>query len=183
MEETLATAGDVTQILLNTINSIFSRLFSSIDNSIYSTLDDLVFINVDIFNDSFFQRIFGTSSTNGILIIANSLLIAFALYYCFKLIYSNFVSIQIESPYQFLFKLLIFGIIMNSSYFISQQFVSINSLISSSIREIGENIFQKNISFSSLIQKLNSIISVDTNTFDLFSFNRINQKFYFFLFY
>lgn len=172
MEEVLTNTENVSQTILNTINSIFSKLFSSIDNSIYSTLDDLIFINIDIFNDNFFQRIFGTNSTNGLLVIANSLLVAFALYYCFKLIYSNFVSTQIENPYQFLFKLLIFGIIINCSYFLCQQFVYINSLISSSIREIGENIFQKSISFSSLIQNLNSTISVDTNAFDLFSFDR-----------
>jgi len=177
LEDTLVDTQNITQTILDTINFIFHNLFSSIDNSIYSVLDDLAFINIDILNDSFFEKIFGTSSANGLLLIANSLLIAFTLYYCFKLLYSNFVSIQIESPYQFIFKLLIFGISINCSYFICEKLIYINSLISSSIREIGENIFHQNISFSSFIQNLNSVISIEKNTFNLFSFDGLLKSF------
>lgn len=177
MEDTLTNTENITQTILDTLNSIFSNLFSSIDNSMYSILDDLAFINIDILNDTFFEKIFGTNSTNGLLLIANSLFIAFALYYCFKLLYSNFISIEIESPYQFIFKLLIFGICINYSYFICEKLIYINSLISSSIREIGENIFNQNISFSSFIQNLNSIISVEENNFNLFSFDGLLKSF------
>lgn len=177
MEDNLANVENLTQTILDTINQIFSNLFSSIDNSLYGTLDDLAFINVDILNNTYFEKIFGTNSTNGLLLIANSLLIAFTLYYCFKLLYANFVSIQIESPYQFIFKLIIFGIIINYSYFICEKFIYINSLISSSIREIGENIFHQSISFSTFIENLNSIISVEKDNFNLFSFDGILKSF------
>lgn len=177
MEETVVGTGNVSQIILNTINDLFSSLFSSIDNSVYTALDDLAFIDIDIFNDYFFSKIFGTNSSNGLLLIANSFLIAFALYYCFKLLYSNLSATQIERPYQFIFKLLIFGIITNSSYFICQQFVYINSLISSSICEVGQGVLGKTISFSSLIQNLNSIISVEQNSFNLFSFDGLLKSF------
>lgn len=175
--EDLSNTTDLTQSILNTINQIFSNLFSSIDNSLYGSLDDLAFINTDILHDTFFEKIFGTNSTNGLLLIANSLLIAFALYYCFKLLYANFVSIQIESPYQFIFKLIIFGITINCSYFICEKLIYINSLISSSIRQIGENIFHQSISFSSFIQNLNSVISVEENSFNLFSFDGLLKSF------
>lgn len=168
---------NLTQTILDTINNIFNNLFSSIDNSMYAILDDLAFINTDILNDTFFEKIFGTNSSNGLLLIANSLFIGFALYYCFKLLYSNFVSIQIESPYQFIFKLLIMGIAINCSYFICSKIIEINSLISSAIREIGKNIFNQNISFSNLIQNLNSVISVEKNTFNLFSFDGLLKSF------
>jgi len=177
LEDTLNNTQNITQTILDTINTIFNNLFSSIDNSMYHILDDLAFIDIDILNDSFFEKIFGTSSTNGFLLIANSLLVAFALYYCFKLLYSNFVSIQIETPYQFIFKLLIFGISINCSYFICEKLIDINSLISSSIREIGENIFHQNISFSSFIQNLNSVISVEESSFNLFSFDGLLKSF------
>lgn len=168
---------DLTQTILDTINQIFTNLFSSIDNSMYGILDDLAFINIDILSDTFFEKIFGTNSTNGLLLIANSLLVAFALYYCFKLLYANFVSIQIENPYQFIFKLIIFGIAINCSYFICEKIIYINSLISSSIREIGENIFGQSISFSTFIQNLNSVISIEENTFNLFSFDGLLKSF------
>lgn len=167
----------VTQVILDTINNIFNNLFSSIDNNMYGVLDDLAFINVDIFNDKFFEKIFGTNATNGLLIIANSLLFAFALYYCIKLLYANFSAIKIENPYQFIFKLLIFGIAINCSYFIAEKFVYINSIVSSSIREVGENIFHQSISFSSFIQNLNSIISVGEKGFNIFSFDGLLKSF------
>lgn len=175
--ENLSNTTDLTQTILNTINQIFSSLFSSIDNSMYGTLDDLAFINTNILQDSFFEKIFGTNSTNGLLLIANSLLVAFTLYYCFKLLYANFVSIQVESPYQFIFKLIIFGITINFSYFICEKLIYINYLISSSIREIGENIFGQSISFSTFIQNLNSVISVEENSFNLFSVDGLLKSF------
>lgn len=50
-------------------------------------------------------------------------------------------------------------------------------MISSSIQEIGENVIGSKITFSSLIQNLNSVISVGENSFDLFSFDGIIKGF------
>lgn len=177
MEEASSNSQNISQTILDTINQILGNLFSSIDNSMYEILDKITFIDTDILNNSVFTKIFGTSSANGVILIANSLLLGFAIYYCFKLLYAQFVSIQIESPYQFIFKLLIFGISINFSYFICENFIYINSLISSSIREIGNNILHQNISFSSLIQNLNSVIIVEDNSFNLFSFDGLLKSF------
>lgn len=175
--EDLTNNTNLSQTIIDTINQIFNQLFSSIDNNIYSTLDHLVFIDSKILQDSLFEKIFGTTTSNGLLLIANSLLIAFALFYCFKLLYSNFTGISIEQPYQFIFKLLLVAIIMNSSYFICERFVYLNSLISSSICELGASLFQKTISFSSLVQNLNSIISVGESSLNIFSFDGLLKSF------
>ena len=150
---------NITQTIIDTINNIFNTLFSSIDNNLYSILDKLLFINEDILKQSFLQNLLGTSLSKSLLIIANSLLFGFSLYYCFKLLFSHFSYIELEKPYQFVFKLLFFGICMNYSYFICEKIISLNYLISSSICEVGKNIFNTDISFSNLILKLNSIIS------------------------
>lgn len=71
---------NITQTILNTINYIFETLLSSIDNRLYGILDDLTFVNSDILHDNYFSKIFGTSTTNGILLIANSLLLGILLY-------------------------------------------------------------------------------------------------------
>ena len=89
--------------------------------------------------------------------IANALLLGFTIYYSIKLLYSHFSYTEIERPYQFVFKLLIFAICINSSYFICEQILNINSLLSESIREIGKNLFNTEISFNNLIQMLNEI--------------------------
>ncbi len=168
---------NITEIIANSINILFGNLFSSIDNNIYLILDEITFINTDIFSDSFFQKIFGTNSYSGILLICNSLLISFIIFYCIRLLYSHFTFTNIEKPFQFLFKLLIFGILMNSSFFICEQIININSLISLAIREIGENIFKTNINFTEIIKKINSVIVIGKNDFNLFSMDGIIKSF------
>jgi hypothetical protein len=39
---------NLTETIYNSINELFSKMFSSIDNTIYSTLDDITFIKKDI---------------------------------------------------------------------------------------------------------------------------------------
>lgn len=173
MEET----SSLTNSIIQTINSIFQTLFSSIDHNIYEVLDELVFINSDILNNSIFEKIFGTNTSNGLLVIANSLLIGFSLYYGIRLLYSYYMNLQIERPYQFMFKLLIFGIVMNCSFSICQQFLELNSLISQAIQNLGINLFGHPISFSELIHQLNTAISIGEGEFNIFSFDGLMKGF------
>lgn len=171
------TQSSITQTILNTINTLFSSLFSSIDNNIYSVLDDLIFIDTDILNDNFMSSFFGTSTTTGLIILSNSLLLGFAIFYVIRYAYSHYTTTQTEQPFQFLFKLFIYAILSNSSYFIFEQILNINSLISLSIREIGENIFNCNISFSELILKLNNVITTDNSSLNIFSLDGLLKSF------
>ena len=61
-----------------------------------------------LYNDKYFNKLFGTSTANGILLIANSLLIGILLYYAAKYMMSNFTYEKIENPFQFIFKCIIF---------------------------------------------------------------------------
>ena len=168
MEENSNT-NSTTDTIIQTINTIFENLFSSIDNSLYSVLDNITFITSGILNDKYFAKIFGTATTDGILLIANSLLIGFLIYYALRNLLANFTYVQIESPVQFVLKMIIFGICMNSSYFIVGQVIDIMSNISLAIKEIGENLFSKNIGFSELITSINNTLSVDTSSINIFS--------------
>lgn len=168
---------NITEIIINTINTIFSNLFSSIDNNIYSILDKLTFIDTDIINNSLIDNLLGSNLSNSLLAISNALLVGFAIYYCIKLLYSHFSYTNIERPYQFVFKFLIFAICINSSYFICEQILNINYLISGSIKEIGKNIFNIDISFDTLILNLNSIVSIESNSFNIFSVDGILKGF------
>ena len=168
---------NITEVISNSINTLFNNLFSSIDNNTYLILDEITFINPDIFNDTFLQKIIGNNCYSGILLVCNSLLIGFIIFYGIHLLYSHFVSNNIEKPFQFLFKLFIFSMLMNYSFFICEQIVNINSLISLSIREVGENTLNIKITFSELILKLNSIISIGQTDFNLFSMDGIIKSF------
>lgn len=165
----METQTNITQTIINTINSIFEMLFSSIDNNLYSVLDKVTFINSDIITDKNFENIFGTSTSNGILLIANSLLLGFILYYAFKYLMSHITYQRVDSPFSFIIKIILFGICMNFSFFIVQLILDLNSNISLAIRSLGKNLFNSEISFSQLINTINTHISVDTSSLNIFS--------------
>jgi len=164
---------NITQIIIDTINTILGNLFGSIDNNLYSILDDISFISSDILDDKNFESIFGTSASNGILLIANSLLLGIILYFSIRYLLSHFTYSQIENPKSFILKLIIYGICMNFSYFLISQFIDIFSNISLAIRNIGEILFKKNICFSELILYINNHISINTSSLDFFSLDGI----------
>lgn len=165
----METETNITQTIINTINSIFEMLFSSIDNNLYSVLDKITFINSDIITDKNFENIFGTSTSNGILLIANSLLLGFILYYAFKYLMSHITYQRVDSPFSFIIKIILFGICMNFSFFIVQLVLDLNSNISLAIRSLGKNLFNSEISFSQLINTINTHISVDSSSLNIFS--------------
>lgn len=160
---------NITRTIIDTINTIFETLFASIDNNLYSVLDEITFINSDILNDSNFEKLFGTSTSNGILLIANSLLLGFLLYYGFKYLMSHITYHKVDSPFSFVIKIVVFGICMNFSFFIVQMLLDLNSNISLAIRNLGENLFGKNICFSELINTINTKASIDTSSLNIFS--------------
>lgn len=163
----------ITQTILSTINTLFGNMVSSIDNQVYSVLDDLIFITTDFLKDNQFENLFGTSTTSGILLLSNAFLLGFILYYILKHFLSIISLTSSPSPYQFIFKLIIFGICMNGSFFICEQIISIVSIISSAICSLGEDLFNTSISFSSLIEKLNTVIYIEEANINLFSVDGI----------
>lgn len=162
-------SNNITQIITETINTVLGNLFSSIDNNLYSFLDNVTFISSDILKDKNFEIIFGTSASNGILLISNSLLLGIILYFAIKFLLSHVTYSQIERPYSFLLKLILCGICMNCSFFIISIFLDIFSNLSLSIRSLGENLFNKNICFSELILEVNTNMSLNTSSIDIFS--------------
>ena len=104
----MESSNNVTEIIIDTINSIFENLFSSIDNNLYSVLDEITFMSSNILNDKTFENVFGTSTSNGLLLIANSLLFGFVLYYAVKYLMSHITYHRIENPFSFIIKIIIF---------------------------------------------------------------------------
>ena len=167
---------NIIEVITNIINTLFNTLFSSIDNSAYATLDDITFISKDILYDNFTEKFLGTSTSTGIIIIANALLIGLSIFYAIRYMASSYTSAQVERPYQFIFKLILIMVFVNSSFAICEWILNINFLISGSIREIGERLLNTSISFENLIIKINSVISNDM-TINVFSFDGIIKSF------
>lgn len=170
-------SANITEVIISTLNTIFSNLFTSLDHTIYDILDNLTFINSSIISDPLFDKTLNSNLNSNLIIIANSLLIGFVLYYAIRFLFFHYTALPLERPYQFIFKLLIFGILVNSSYFICEQIISLHSLICDSILQVGQNIFHHTISFSELITQMNSILLIDKVNFNIFSFDGIIKSF------
>lgn len=176
MEEILNQT-EVVDLIMKTINTIFSNIFSSIDNSIYESLDKIVFINSDILSSTYFAKLLGSNGKTGLLLLADAFLLGFMIYYVVRFYYSNVVEVPIEKPSQFVFKVLIFAIFVNFSYFLLEQILNISSLVTLSVQEIGSNVTGNEVSFSQLIIVLNKTLSISDSEFNIFSFDGIIKSF------
>ena len=168
---------NIVQVITETINNLFSNLFSSVDNSLYSVLDDLLFIGPDLFKDSSLEKILGNINSGGLILICNSLLLGFTLYYACFLLLSKFTMAQIQSPMQYIIKLFLCGIAINSSIYIAQQFVTLFSNISLTIREVGESVFHENICLTTFVEKFNSSVYIDGSSLNIFSLDGLMKGF------
>lgn len=173
MEETI----NLTDIIFNSLNELFSKMFSSIDNTIYSLLDDITFISTDLLKQNSFSKILGTSSSEGILLICNSLVFGFLLYYAINYLLSHLTYSKIDTPKQFIFKAIIFITLMNSSLWVCEQIINIVSLITEGISYVSFSLFGEDISFADFINNLNKTIYLSDNEFDIFSFDGIVKSF------
>lgn len=168
---------DIVNIIITTINTIFKNLFVSIDNNIYSNLDNLIFINSDIINNSLIKKILGENGKNGFLYLTDIILLGIFIFYIIRYYFSTFLDHNVEKPSQFIFKLLIFTIFINFSYFIIEFILNLNYIITDSIQSIGKSIINHNINFSELIAYLNKKLSFNQNEINLFSFDGIIKSF------
>lgn len=166
---------DYSQIIIDTLNHLLQSLFDSIDHTLFALLDNIVFIDGSIIEDSFFDKAFGSNYQSGLILIANTLLVGFVLYYATRLVLASYSGNISEKPSQFLLKSVIISICISFSPFLCQQIIEINSLVCDGIMETGNHIFGITISFQSLINQLNSFLTMET--FDFFSFSGLMKSF------
>ena len=168
---------DFSSIIQNSLNAIFSRIFSSLDNSFYSILDNLAFINTSILDNNVIKALLGNNINTGILAICNSFILAFILYYSLKFLFSHLIYVKTESPKEFIFKAIIFSTLMNNSLWICEQIIFIIDLCTTFLISTAEELFQKTITFSEFLNILNTTLFWVPAATDLFSFSGIVKSF------
>ena len=161
---------NIIEVVKETINSLCNSLFDSINNSVFPLLDDIVFINSDITDSKNMQSLIGTDITNGVLMLANCLLVAFVLYYAIRLFLSKFSGNTIDSPYKFFIKAVLVAIFMNFSLSLCSFLVDSTYEVSSFFCALGEDLFGKEISFITFTNELKKSLN---NNSDIFSLNGI----------
>lgn len=163
--------------IFNIINSLFSKLFSSIDNSIYGILDKIAFINKEILEGENFTKIIGNSFEDGVLLICNSLVFGVILFFAINNLFSNFTLTKSQEPSKFIFKLIIFVILMNSSIWLCSEIINLISIITNLILGLGERLFNESISFSNFITLINKEVYVSGAQFNVLSFEGVVKSF------
>lgn len=143
--------------ILNNINDIASQLFNTVEGEVYESLDNITSISTDIMNVEPLSNLFNEGSVNGIMIIANSLLMFYATYYIFTLLISLFNGNKAENVYAFMSKMLIVTLFINNSYFLCESVLNLNESLEIAISDYGKDICNQNINFTSLKDKIVSI--------------------------
>ena len=164
-------------VIQESLNTIFSRIFSSLDNSFYHILDTLAFINTDILENPVIKKFLDTDIKSGTLAICNSLILGLLLYYSIRYLFSHLIYIKTESPKDFIIKAIIFGVIMNNSLWICSQIIFIIDFCSSYLLSVAADLTHKTISFSEFLTLLNSSLFWVPEATDLFSFSGIVKSF------
>ena len=171
-------ANNLTLSIMESMNNIFSKIFSAVDNGVYTILDKIVFVDTSIIERENFIKLFGKNPTSGILLICNSLVVGIFLFYIVTYLFSHITYAKIQPPIAFIFKALIFVILMNESLWICEQIINIISLLSGSICELGKAVFQEDISFVNFMSKINSkVYMLKEGTIDVTSLDGIIKTF------
>lgn len=157
------------------INDIMSKVFYSIDENIYELLDNITFVTTKIINNDTFEKMF--SRTSGILLIGNALLFGVILFYSINYLFSHIFISKTSAPNEFIFKLIVFAIVMNYADWICIQIINIVSIITELIQSIGKNIFGEDICFSNFITNINEKIYTENFEIDVVSFDGIIKSF------
>ena len=168
---------DYSNTIQNSLNTIFSKIFSSLDNSFYSILDNLAFINTSILDNNVIKALLGTNIKSGVLAVCNSFILGFILYYSIRFLFSHLIYIKTESPKEFIFKAIIFAVLMNNSLWICEQIIFIIDFCTSFLISTAENLFQRTITFSEFLNVLNTTLFWVPAATDLFSFAGIVKSF------
>ncbi len=171
------TSESLSEIIFQVINNILSKLFSSVDKTIYSLLDTITFIDESILEQKNLTKILGEGYSSGIILICNALATGFFIFYATQYLISHLTYKKIQKPSQFIFKAIIFIGIMNSSLWLCKEIIYIVSLITKSINTLALDIFHIDISFTTFIKQLNSILYSSDSKFDVFSFDGIIKSF------
>ena len=170
-EEVVTQTINVTDAILETINSLCDSLFSSINKSIFPELDKLIFLDSELIESTYVERIVGTNFNTGLLVLAEFFLSAFILYYAIKRFTAFYTGSEIESASKFFVRAIVIGIIVSYSFAICSGILEFTNGITEFICLLGKSIFHQQISFASLVEKLYSTSS--NGKFNIFSFNGI----------
>lgn len=145
------------QNILNSLNVISEKLFKAVEGQVYEVLDKIVIIGPEILKTEPLKNIFFENKINGIIIIANSFILFYVIYYIFTQLISLYNGDKAENIYHFILKLIFITIIVNNSYFLCEQILTINEGLTDAISIFTKEVSNQEISFGNLKENIISM--------------------------
>ena len=148
--------------IIPNLNLVFEKIFKSVESQVYDTLDKIVNINKNILEIEPIKKII---SSNGFIIIANSIVFFLIIYYLYTIIISMYNGNRFENVYHLIIKLLIISVIINNSYFLIEQILELNDNLTDTVNTLCKNLAGCDITFVKLKENILSIKDFAKNDF------------------
>lgn len=145
------------QDIINNFTVILEKLFKSVENQVFEVLDEIILIGPDILKSEPLKYIFFENKVNGLIIIANSFLLFFFIYYVLSNLVSMYNGKNIPNMYSFIIRILLVAILVNCSYFICNQILEIFKLFSESVEMFTKEVCKQEINFVNLKEAIISL--------------------------
>ena len=155
--------------IITNLNYLLEKVFKSIEGEIFKTLDKLTIIGPEILKEEPLKNIVFENKVNGLVIIANTLILFFVIYYVFKQLIGIYNGNKIESIYVFIIRIIIVCIIVNFSYYICEEILNIFRILGESIDTYASDLINKKVTFENLkdsIINIENIINTDLVSLD-----------------
>lgn len=173
--------------IISVINTLAQNIFSAVDGELFDILDSLVVIDKEILLTEPIQKLSFKAEDSSIIILALSFITMFAICFGIKSLISMYSAEESKHTVKFILRVVICTIFMMSSYFLIETVLDINTLFGDVLRNIGEEVTGKEISFITLKELVlelekdmtDSAISLDGAIKGLISFGVVSLLFTF----
>ena len=159
--------------IIENLNSVFTKLFTSIDQNVFNELDKLVFITPKIISDKTTTKLLGHNFLSGTISISVSIALGVLIFYAFKYLLSHLTFENVQNPISFMFKLFISLFIVLNIKIILENIIFLINEITKEILSLGSGFFEGEVNFSSLIYKINSSLYILDSSFDFVSLDGV----------
>ena len=155
--------------IITNLNYLLEKVFKSIEGEIFKTLDKLTIIGPEILKEEPLKNIVFENKVNGLVIIANTLILFFVIYYVFKQLIGIYNGNKIETIYVFIIRIIIVCIIVNFSYYICEEILNIFGILGETIDTYASDLINRKVTFENLkdsIINIENIINTDLVSLD-----------------
>ena len=168
--------------IISTINQVAEKIYSSVEGELYPLLDKIVIITPEILNQEPLKNMFFEDKNIALTLVASSFITFFVLYLAFSRIISMYTGEETESLWKVVLKIIIWSILMSTSYYICKEILTINDLFTKVVESALNDVTNTEVSFTNLKEIITDLgeymskdfISIDGLIKGLISFGTVS---------